>query len=329
MAIAAYLSPGADLGTATDLARLSERLGYDSVWVTHGLGRDSFLVLAAYGAATSRIGLGNGVVPIYPRHPVAMAQAALTLSEITAGRFRLGVGVSHASSMEDMLGLRVVEPLAAMREYVTVLRGALGEGCDFSGRHYRARWAMAVPRRPPAPPIYLAALSAKMLELAGEIADGALLTWPTLDAPARAARDLATGARRAGRRPEDVELASIVPCAVAPDRRAALDRMRGSVAFYVGFFPRYNRLVAESGFAEAARAVKTAWDAGDHAGAAARVPDALIEAVALVGPAEACRARLLQYRDAGLALPIVTPRVDGPDALAQALATVRALAPAG
>src|SRR5919201_4581781 len=162
MALAAYLNPGADLGAAVELARSAERLGYDSVWVTHGLGRDSFLVLAAYGAATSRIGLGNGVVPIYPRHPVAMAQAALTLNELTGNRFRLGIGVSHAASMEDMLGLRVVEPLAAMREYVAVLRGALGGGADFDGRPYRARWAMGGARRPPAPPIYLAAPSGQM-----------------------------------------------------------------------------------------------------------------------------------------------------------------------
>src|SRR5918911_4433663 len=146
MALAVYLNPGAELGTAVDLARAAERLGYDSVWVTHGLGRDSFLVLAAYGAATSRIGLGNGVVPIYPRHPGAMAQAALTLNEMTGARFRLGIGVSHAACMGDMLGLRVAEPLTAMREYVAVLRGALGDGADFIGRHYRARWSMAVPR---------------------------------------------------------------------------------------------------------------------------------------------------------------------------------------
>src|SRR5256885_11653180 len=72
---AAYLTPGRDLATAVELARRAEALGYESVWVTHGLGRDSFLVLAAYGAATTRLGLGVGVVPIYPRHPVAMAQA--------------------------------------------------------------------------------------------------------------------------------------------------------------------------------------------------------------------------------------------------------------
>src|ERR671930_1018997 len=113
---ACYLIPGRDLAAATTLARRVEALGYESVWVTHGLGRDSFLVLAAYGAATERLGLGNGVVPIYPRHPVAMAQAALTLNELTGGRFRLGLGVSHRASIESMMGLAVVEPLAVMRE---------------------------------------------------------------------------------------------------------------------------------------------------------------------------------------------------------------------
>src|SRR5215475_15624195 len=100
---ACYLNPGRDLATAVNLARRAEALGYDSIWVTHGLGRDSFVVLAAYAAATTRVGLGNGVVPIYPRHPVAMAQAASTLNEVSRGRFRLGIGVSHKSAMEAML----------------------------------------------------------------------------------------------------------------------------------------------------------------------------------------------------------------------------------
>src|SRR5215475_13954293 len=136
MKLATFLSPGGDLTAGIDLARRAEALGYDSVWVTHGLGRDSFLVLAAYGAATHRIGLGNGVVPIYPRHPVAMAQAALTLSETTGGRFTLGIGVSHKPMIEGMLGLSLDDPLGAMREYVAVLRGALGAGASFAGRHF-------------------------------------------------------------------------------------------------------------------------------------------------------------------------------------------------
>src|SRR5205823_10721913 len=137
-------------------------LGYEGVWPTPGLGCDSFLFLAAYGAATTRVGLGVGVVPIYPRPPVAMAQAALTLSEITGGRFTLGIGVSHRATMEAMLGLALDAPLAVMREYVAVLRGALGAGADFEGRHFRVRWSLALPGRPAVRSLYLASRSRKI-----------------------------------------------------------------------------------------------------------------------------------------------------------------------
>jgi alkanesulfonate monooxygenase SsuD/methylene tetrahydromethanopterin reductase-like flavin-dependent oxidoreductase (luciferase family) len=133
---AAFLNPGRDLAAGIDLARHAEALGYDSAWVTHGSGRDSFLVLGAYGAATTRLGLGNGVVPIY-RVTVAMAQAALTLSEISGGRFTLGIGVSHTGEHGGLLGLTLREPLAVTREYVAVLRGALGGTAAFEGRHYK------------------------------------------------------------------------------------------------------------------------------------------------------------------------------------------------
>ncbi|HXU87994.1 MAG TPA: LLM class flavin-dependent oxidoreductase [Methylomirabilota bacterium] len=303
MAIATYLNPGAELGAAVELARTAERLGYDSIWVTHGLGRDSFLVLAAYGAATSRIGLGNGVVPIYPRHPVSMAQAALTLSEMTGGRFKLGIGVSHAASMEDMLGLRVVEPLHAMREYVAVLRGALGDGADFSGRHYRARWAMAVPRRPPAPPIYLAALSTKMLELAGEIADGAIL-WlcPPEYVRAVAVPAIARGRRRAGRTLDGFQIVAAVPLAVTDDRRAALSAFRAELVRYASL-PFYRAMLETAGLgAEIA--------AFDRDGV---VPAAMAEALGGLGSAEAARDYVDAYRRAGTTLPAIRP-ITFPDA---------------
>jgi F420-dependent oxidoreductase-like protein len=303
MAVAAYLNPGADLGTAVELARMAEQLGYDSLWVTHGLGRDSFLVLAAYGAATSRIGLGNGVVPIYPRHPVAMAQAALTLNEITAHRFRLGIGVSHAASMEDMLGLRVVEPLTAMREYVAVLRGALGEGSDFSGRHYRARWAMAVPKRPPAPPIYLAALSTKMLELAGEIADGVIL-WlcPPEYVRTVAVPAIERGRRRANQTLAGFEIVSAVPLAITDDRDAALAAFRAELARYASL-PFYRAMLETAGL----RAEIAAFDREGV------VPIAMAEALGGLGSPAAAREYVDAYRRAGTTLPAIRP-ITFPDA---------------
>src|SRR5262245_8852114 len=173
--VALFLNPGADLAPAVELARRADALGYDSVWTTHGVGRDALLVLSAYGAVAPRVGLGTGVVPIYPRHPVALAQQALTVSEMTGGRLHLGIGVSHRPAMADALGLDMGRPLDVMREYVAVLRGALRGKGEHTGERYRAVWQSGLPRLPEAPPILLAGLAPRMIELAGEIADGVVL----------------------------------------------------------------------------------------------------------------------------------------------------------
>jgi F420-dependent oxidoreductase-like protein len=303
MKIAAYLNSGSNFGAALDLVRRAEALGYESVWVTHGGGRDSFAVLQAYGAAAPRLGLGNGVVPIYPRHPVTMAQAALTLAEMTTGRFRLGIGVSHRASMEKQLGLELREPLATMREYVTVLRGAMGEGANFQGRHYRVQWSMQVPERPPAPPIYLATLSPKMCELAGEIADGAIL-W--LCSPAYV-REVAVpafdrGRRRAGKPLEGFEIVAAVPLAVTDDSTGTTKAFRGELTRYLQQ-PFYRAMMELSGLGEALRAFD----------ASGETPETVAQALGAVGDAATARAYVKAYRDAGVTLPAIRP-ITFPDA---------------
>jgi F420-dependent oxidoreductase-like protein len=303
MPTAAYLMPGRDLAAGVRLARRAEDLGYDSVWVTHGMGRDSFLVLAAYGAATRRIGLGNGVVPIYPRHPTAMAQAALTLAEMTDGRFRLGIGVSHRTTMEAMLGLALDSPLAVMREYVAVLRGALAGGVEFAGARFRVRWAFAVPERPQPPPIYLAGLSPRMLELTGEIADGVVL-WLTPPAYVRAVAipALERGRRRAGKSLAGFEVVAAVPLAVADDHRAAREAFRSELVRYLQL-PFYRAMLERAGLGdELARF--------DRDG---RTPDTVLDALGAVGDAGAARAFVEAYRAAGVTLPAVRP-ITFPDA---------------
>jgi alkanesulfonate monooxygenase SsuD/methylene tetrahydromethanopterin reductase-like flavin-dependent oxidoreductase (luciferase family) len=176
-------------------------------------------------------------------------------------------------------------------------------------------------------PIYLAALFPTMLEVCGELAQGVLLTWATVDAGRRAAEHVAVGARRAGRKPEDIDIASLLPCHVAASQQEARERMRPAIALYAGFFPRYNRLLAASGFPEATAAIKAAWDRGDREGAARLVPDALVDAVAVAGTAAECRERVERYRRAGLALPIISPRVSGPDGRRAAMEAIRACAP--
>src|SRR3989442_15039168 len=176
-----------------------------------------------------------------------MAQAALTLSELTGGRFTLGLGVSHRASMEGMLGLSLHEPLAVMREYVAVLRGAVGGTAAFDGRHYRVKWSLAVPERPPAPAIYLAALSRNMLELAGEIADGVVL-WLCSPGYVRdvAVPALERGRRRAGKTLAGFEIGAAGPLAISDDAPGALAAFRTELARYLTL-PFYRAMLEASG----------------------------------------------------------------------------------
>src|SRR5918912_237970 len=132
---------------AVERARIVERLGYDSVWANSITSeRDSFIVLAAIAQGTEKLGLGTFVVPIYGRHPTVMVQSAATLDELSQGRFRLGIGVSHKVVVENMWGLSLEHPVEAMREYFTIVRRALDHGSvSFEGKHFTARWAYQHP----------------------------------------------------------------------------------------------------------------------------------------------------------------------------------------
>src|SRR6202165_1127849 len=156
--------------------KTAERLGYESVWsVQLPPARDASLVLAAYAAATERVKLGTGVLPIYTRHPTAMVQMAATLDEISGGRLILGIGVSHKVTVESMWGLKLESPAPAMREYLDIVRTSLRDGgCSVDGKHFSAHWAYSGPRRAEMP-VFISALGPRMLDLAGEKADGIVL----------------------------------------------------------------------------------------------------------------------------------------------------------
>jgi len=304
--IACFINPGAVLADAIALAARADVLGYDSVWCTHGLGRDALLVLAAYGFGAPRAGLGSGVIPIYPRHPVLLAQEALTLAEVSGGRLRLGIGVSHAPMVEGGLGLDMGRPLDVMREYVTVLRGALTGKVRHQGPRYQADWQSGMPSLPAPPPVLLAGLGPKMLELAGEIADGAVL-W--LCAPEYIRREalpaIRRGRERAGKPLAGFEIVAAVPAAITVDRGVALALFKRELTRYLAL-PFYRAMLDKSGFgAELA--------AYDKALAPDAVPDRLAGALGAVGDYRALATFVAAYRDAGVTLPAIRP-IGFPDA---------------
>jgi len=312
-----------------ECVKLAEDLGYESAWMAEGHAGDQFAILGACAVATRRIHLGTGISSVFVRSAPTIAMAAATLDHLSGGRFVLGLGTSHREQVEPEHGIPFSRPTDRLRDTVEIVRALIRDGAvSHEGRILRIErfdlWFTPLRKEIP---IYVAGLFPTMLEVAGEIAQGALLTWPTLGAPGRAAEHVSRGALRAGRDPREVDLASLIPCAVAGSRREALEILRPGIAFYAGFFPRYNRLLSESGFPDAVSAIKLLWDRGDREAAMRAVPDALIDAVAIAGTPEECRERVARYRRAGLRLPIISPRPAGGDPKQAAMDAIRACAP--
>lgn len=231
------------------LERISdaEADGFDSYWLPQHFGADMLTVIAMAGMQTSRIELGTAVVPTYPRHPVAMAQQALTAQVATGGRLTLGIGVSHRSTVEDWLGLSYSHPVRHIEEYLSVLRPLLHEsGVDFQGHDFRVAGELQIPDADMVScPVVLAALGPRMLEIAGRLADGAV-TWMT---GPNTLRDhivprLRESAANAGNPPPRVLVG--VPIAVTdhPDRaRARADRLFR----YYASLPSYRAMLEKEG----------------------------------------------------------------------------------
>ncbi len=292
--LAAFNPAVRTLAESVARAQAAERLGYESVWVSQlPDARDAALVLAEYAHATRTIALGTAVLPIYTRHPTATAQMAATLDELSGGRFVLGLGVSHKVTVEGMWGLELERPVEAMREYVEIVRTSLRDGgSGFEGRHFTARWTYSGPRRPDLK-LMLAALSPRMLELAGEVADGAVL-WMCSPAYVRdhVVPAVARGRRRAGKELEGFEIVASIPSCLTTDRRAGLAVFRKMVQGYAAL-PYYRRMMDASGFADEL--------------AAGEVGDRMLDELSGVGDADQVRAALGRYREAGVTLPGVGP----------------------
>ncbi len=313
-----------------DCVKLAESLGYESAWVAEGHGGDQFAILAACAMATSRILLGTGITSLFVRSVPTIAMAAASVDDISGGRFILGVGSSHRVQVEGEHGVPYGKPLTRVRDSVAVIRELLRAGhVGYAGETVRiAGFDLWFTPLRPAIPIYVSAVFPKMIALCGEIADGIILTRSTLDTAARVRELLGEGAGRAGRDPGRIVVASLLPAAVAETREEALAALRPGLAFYAGFFPRYNRMMAEHGFRDEAAAIAEAWSRNDREAAERAVSDALIDATSIAGTPEECRDRIAAYRRSGIDLPILSPFARGPGAKARFEAVIRACAPA-
>lgn len=313
-----------------ECVKVAEELGYESAWVAEGHGGDQFSVLTACALATEKIKLGTSITSVFVRTAPTIAMAAASVDYFSNGRFILGMGTSHKVQVEPEHGLEFTKPVQRLRECVDIVRGILKDSdVNYHGEIYDIdRFDLWFEPLRKEIPIYVAAVFPKMLEICGEISQGAILTWCTLDHAELAAWHVGIGARNAGRAPGDVEVASLLPCAVSDNRDSARDLMRQPIASYAGRFPRYRKLMVDAGFPDEIEKVRVAWQAGNIQESLNLVPGELIDKIGLVGTADEVREKLADYRKAGITLPIVSPRFIGDGAKEQALEIIRACAPA-
>jgi alkanesulfonate monooxygenase SsuD/methylene tetrahydromethanopterin reductase-like flavin-dependent oxidoreductase (luciferase family) len=305
--IGTFISAGRSLEQAIERVRLAESLGYDSTYVTHIAGRDSLTVLAAYAAATERIRLGTGVLPIYSRTPAATAQTAATIDELSGGRMVLGVGVSHRLTVEAWYGQSIDRPVTEMREYVGAIRAMFRGEEPPEGEKWPTRFRFMGYEVRPELPIYIAALSPNMLRLAGEIGDGVLL-W-LCDPPY--VRDVVIpevtkGRERAGKTLDGFDVVPAVPAAVTADRAATLERLRGDLVTYLSL-PFYRSMLERSGFGGEIAGFDEGIAAGDVDRAKAAMSEAMLDSLGGFGGAAEVRGAVQRYLDAGATSPGISP----------------------
>jgi len=325
-----YAPPGTNPADLFPLVQEAERLGFDSVWVAEAWGADAVSVLGWLAAKTERIKLGSAIMQIPGRSPANAAMTAATLDLLSGGRFLLGLGTSGPQVVEGWHGQPWGKPLGKTREYVEIVRAALRrQVVEHNGEHYRIPWdgpgatglgkplkLMLRPLRAEIP-IYLAALGPKNVALAAEIGDGWL---PIFVDPERF--DDAFGPSLAAA-PPDFEIAATASVLVGDDVDALRDSLRPHVALYVGGMGAkgrnfYNALVRRYGWEDEAERIQELYLAGKQREAIAAVPDALVDAVALVGPKERIAERLEAWRETPVTtLVLGTPQPEALQTLAE------------
>ena len=310
------------------LGKKSEDVGYSGVWVLETTGPDAISIVAALAAQTHQVRLGSGIVPIFMRSPVAMAQTVASLDSLSDGRFILGLGTSSQAVVENWHGISFGTQLTAMREYCTIVRQVLsGERTNFQGTHFSSRgFRLSCLPPNPCPPIFVAALNPPMARLAGEIADGLILNWVVPERVRMLLSSIDEGVRRAGRSVRPTT-ASVVWAAVDEDTLELRHWLRSTISGYMLAMEPYRRAIRDNGFAAAVQQLEEAGTRGDRDGIRNALPDELLEQMVMFGPVERIQAGLARLVDAGIEKLLIMPVTAQKDGLAACRHTIEALAP--
>lgn len=316
--VALYLQDAHPIRQGIELVRYAESRGFDAVWQADSrLVRDAVVPMAAFAATSDRIKIGSGVIDIWTRNPARLASTFSTLDDLAPGRIICGLG-AWWDPLASKVGVSRDKPVRVMREVVTAVRGLLAnETVTLDGYHVHLDGVeldyVYQERRPKDVPIYIGATGLQMMELTGEIADGAVFNYlvsPSYNVGAMEA--LARGAARAGRSVDDLDRPQLIVCSIDRDRKAALDAARLLVTQYLGQQPHIMKAsgVPESLLDEIGKVLT--WPAThDEVVTASRlVPDEIVQMITASGEPDEVRAKVEEYVATGCTCPILYPLAD-------------------
>ncbi|MGD2058683.1 MAG: LLM class flavin-dependent oxidoreductase, partial [Anaerolineales bacterium] len=313
--VALYLQDAHDLRDGLEYVRYAEEKGFEAVWQAESrLVRDAIVPMAAYAAVTERIKVGSGVINNWTRNIGLLAATFLTLDDLAPDRVICGIG-AWWDPLAKNVGIERRKPLTAMRETVEVLRRLLNmERVTFHGEFHHVDGieldVVHGRKEPRNVPIYIGATGPKMMELTGEIADGAVLNYCVPpDYNVHAMERLEAGAKKAGRSLDDIDRPQLVVCSVDEDEERALDTSRELLTQYLAQQPHIAKASeVDTSVVEQIQSI-LGWPATREQIQKAKhlVPDELVTRITASGTPVQARAKVQEYIQNGATCPILYP----------------------
>jgi F420-dependent oxidoreductase-like protein len=307
------------LALPLELITEAEGLGFDSVWTSEAYGSDAVTTSTWILAHTKRIRVGTAILQMPARTPTMTAMTAISLDHLSGGRFIVGLGPSGPQVVEGWYGASYAKPLSRLREYIEIMQKvAAREGpVTYEGYHYNLPYKGAdatglgkslkcILHAEHRIPIYTASLQPKAVALSAELTDGFFPIWLNPDQPDFFEPAIAEGLARANKPRSAFDTAPFISVVMGDDLQQCRNFVKPGLALYIGGMGArnknfYNDYASRNGYADAARKIQDLYLDGKKTEAAAEVPDALVDAVALVGPKERIKDRLQAWIAAGKA----------------------------
>ena len=322
---------GAEVKLPMDMILEAERLGFDSVWTAEAYGSDAVTPAAWVLAQTKKIKAGTAIMQIPGRQPSMAAMTAMTLDQLSGGRFLIGIGPSGPQVAEGWYGMQYPKPVTRTREYIEIIRKILAREGDltYQGECFQipntgpgttglGKPLKSILHGNPKIPIYTAAITHNGVRLAAELADGFFPVWMNPERFDIFKPAIDEGLAKTGNKKTlaDFDVAPFVTCVMGDDLEACRNQVKQNLALYIGGMGArgknfYNDYAKQLGYPDAAVKIQDLYLDGKKKEAVAAVPDKLVDDLALVGPADRIKGRLGAWKQAAKAGHVGTMIVGG------------------